>query len=347
MMIRVAQPTFLGNEERYLFEVARTRALTMSSDASFVTRFESLVERSANVRYAAAVSSGTAALHLALLALGVKPGDHVVVPTCSYVATANAVRYCGAVPIFADVNPTTWTVDPNVLESLVDRYRAVGAITVNLYGVPCPIPLLARGRWILEDACESHGVPVGGTVGVFSYFGNKIVTCGEGGAVATNDPALIATVRRLRGQGTSEKTRYVHEEIGYNYRLTQMQAAIGLGQMENIKEHLRRRAELRRTYDDLLPDVVRQSRPNGSVDWVVPVLVPRRDDVARLMLEAGVETRPVFHPIHRQPPYALDVQLPIAELLGRDGLLLPLHLGMTTSDVQIVCNVLKVALRRL
>jgi perosamine synthetase len=317
---------------------------------SYVRRFEELVAESARAANAVAVSSGTAALHATLLALGVRPGDRVVVPACSYIATANAVRYCGAEPVFVDVRPDTWTLNERLACEAVRRDRAVGAIAVHLFGVPCDVAELYKqmpaGCFVLEDSCEAHGVPLQSDAAVFSFYGNKIVTTGEGGAVVTNAPDLAAKVRLLRGQGTSGAARYVHETLGYNYRMTELQAAIGCGQLELLATHLRKRMKLRRAYDRLLPRaVLRQGRLDGSVDWVVPIRLAERDAVARSLQEVGIETRPVFPALHQQPIYRMHGgAFPIAEQLAREGLLLPLHLGMGESDVAEVCTALETAL---
>lgn len=336
-MIRVSQPTFLGNEVEYVRETLDSGQLSMGK---YVSKFEALVAQFSGAQQAVAVSSGTAGLHLALLALGVGPGDKVVVPACSYIATANAVRYCGAEPVFADVRPDTWTIDPGWAELMVANYNARGVITVHLYGQPAELPRILGG-WVLEDACEAHGVPLMGDAAVLSFYGNKILACGEGGAVVTSEASLADHVRVLRGQGTTGAKRYIHEELGFNYRMTELQAAVGCGQAEVIASHLRKRYKLRKLYDELLPrQLMRQSRFSGAVDWVVPVLVANRDTVAEKLLACGVETRPVFPALHTQPQYKTDQFLPISEKLAREGLLLPLHLGMTDGDVALVCSVL-------
>jgi perosamine synthetase len=332
-VIRLAEPTFLGREAEYVTEALRIKSLSMGK---YVLQFESFLRSLASSQHAVAVSSGTAALHTSLLALGVKPADRVVVPACSYIATANAVRYCGAVPIFADVNPHTWTLDLEQAEEAVREFDAVGIVTVNLYGVPCGRPFIP-GVWVLEDACESHGVPIGGDISVLSFYGNKIITTGEGGAVLTNSDELAAKVRLLRGQGTSGAQRYIHETLGFNYRMTDLQAALGCGQIELIHDALRRRRQLADVYRARLGSSVRlQARPAGSVDWVMPVCVEDAPRVAAELETYGIETRPIFPALHTQPIYRREQSLPVAEELAKTGLVLPLHLGMTLLDVQYV-----------
>jgi perosamine synthetase len=312
----------------------------------YVAKFEALIAEMARTSYALATSSGTTALHLALLAVGVRRGDKVVVPSCSYVATANAVLYCGAIPIFVDVRPDTWTLDLEAAERAVETYGAAGVVTVNLFGAHCGVP---KAPWVVEDACESHGVLVseGADAAVFSFYGNKIVTCGEGGAVVTRRQDLFEKCRLLRGQGTTGATRYVHEMMGFNYRLTDLQAAIGCAQIEKLPEMLRRRQRLRMAYEGNLPSFVqRQRRGVDAVDWVMPVVISggaRRDAVVAALEEKGIETRPVFPPMHRQPYLWSGQSLAVSERLGTDGLLLPLHLGMTENDVVYICKALRSA----
>jgi perosamine synthetase len=338
-MLRIAEPMLLGREMEYVADALKLKALSMGL---YVKKFEALIAHSMLADYAVATTSGTTALHLALLALGVGPGDRVVIPACSYIATANVVRYCGGTPVFVDVHPELWTLDLHAAEETAQVCGAVGIITVHLYGVPCAVPKVP-GVWVLEDACEAHGVPLSGDAAVLSFYANKIATCGEGGAVITRREGLAATCRLLRGQGTTGKQRYIHEELGYNYRLTDLQAALGCGQMEQLETSLERRALLRSWYEKALPEnMERQARAAGAVDWVMPVLLDDRDRVAAVLAAAGIETRPVFPPLHKQPAYSLwaDQNLPVSEALAKRGLLLPLHLGMGKEDVLRICDTL-------
>jgi len=337
----MAEPTFLGNELQYVHDVMLNRQL---SAGRYVRDFERAVARMSAAQHAVVTTSGTTALHLALLALGLQPGDRVVVPACSYIATANAVRYCGAEPVFVDVDVRTWNASRVAMERAVHDSGAVGAIVVHLYGVSGELPIISG--WVLEDSCEGHSIPLSGTAAVFSFYGNKVITCGEGGAVVTNRRELAAQCALLRGQGTSGRRRYVHEVLGYNYRLTDLQAAVGLGQIEKLHEHIERRAILMAVYEEELQDFSRQHRPAGSVPWVMPILVKERDRVALDLDGAGVETRPVFPALHTQPCHRVAERYQVAEDIARDGLLLPLHLGMTEDDVRWVCHTLRRSVRR-
>jgi perosamine synthetase len=351
-VIQIAEPTYLGRETEYVLDAIERKSL---SQRDYVERFEKAFAAWVGTRYAVACNTGTAALHLALLALGVGPGDEVIVPACTYVATANAVRYCGAEPVVVDVVPDTWTLDWEAAFRAVTP-RTKGFLPVHLYGMwagasdpAVRAEASRRGHlFILEDAAEAHGATepdsTGGRVGsygragAFSFYANKILTCGEGGMVTTSEHGLYQRLRSLRGVGQSPLARYVHTELGFNYRMTDPAAALGLAQLERADEHLARRRALGDRYRLRLPDALRPAQPPGSVDWVMPVLVPGRDTVAAHLKDCGIETRPVFPPLNRQPIYRAgrpDV-LPVSERLWRDGLLLPLHCGMDEEDVDMV-----------
>lgn len=348
--ISISEPWLPGREAEYVLDCVQRGRL---SAGDYVRRFEELIAQQAGCRYATATMNGTAALHAAVLALGLRAGDEVLVPATTYIATANAVRYCGAKPVIVDVRHDTWTLDWSRAEESLTR-RTVGAIPVHLYGVPAEVPGWASGRlWVLEDAAEAHGArfptgqPVGsrGRAGVFSYYGNKILTCGEGGAVVTGDSDVAAVVRRVRGQGQSLTRRYVHTSLGHNYRMTELQAAVGLAQAERLAQHVSRRRIIGDIYRSRLRSEAMQAHPDGAVDWVMPVFVGDAEAVGAVLAREGIETRPVFPPLHRQPIYQAPVIAPVSEMLHRSALLLPLHAQMTADDVHRVCDALAAAVR--
>jgi perosamine synthetase len=344
-MIHVGQPTLNGHEAQYVNEVLRSNRLTMGP---MVDRFERALADWLNVPYARAVSNGTAALHLALLALGIGPGDEVIIPSLTFVATANAVRYCGAQPVFVDVHPASWTIDPTAVKAAVTaRTRAI--IPVHLYGMPADLPALTRiGFPLVEDAAEAigttiHGVKAGawGDVGCFSFYGNKTLTTGEGGMVVTHDPRLDERIALLRGQGQAPHKNYWHTATGYNYRLTELQAAIGLAQVEQVESLIRHRVALLALYKDLIPLVTWQTglgdAENGA--WAAVCLLPRgvnRDAVRMALLESGIETRPAFYPVHTMPMYSTGQSLPVTDQIAARGIMLPLHGGLTPDDVEFI-----------
>jgi perosamine synthetase len=295
------------------------------------------------------------------LALGIGPGDEVIVPDLTYIASANAVTYCGARPVFADVDPATWTLNPlDVSRKLSPRTRAI--MPVHLYGHPVdmdPILELAKAHnlYVVEDAAEAHGAEYKGRragsladVGVFSFYGNKIITTGEGGMLVTNDSGIASKARLLKGQGMDPQHRYWFPIIGYNYRMTNMQAAIGLAQLERIEWFIERRREVARWYDaalGALPVLKPIEEPWAKNSyWLYSICVNEEIDRDLLMdhlLERGVETRPFFYPMHEMPPYrdALHGALPISSRLAAQGLSLPSSANLTQEDVAYIARVLQ------
>jgi perosamine synthetase len=361
----VAEPLLSGNELRYVTECVLTNWI--SSAGSFVTRFEQMFAEFCGVNHAVAVSNGTVALHLALVVLGIGPGDEVIVPSLTFAATANAVFYTGAKPVFADSHPDTWTIDADsIVERITPRTRAI--IPVHLYGHPAdmePIMELARRHnlWVVEDAAEAHGARykgqyVGsiGDIGCFSFYGNKIITTGEGGMLTMNNPSWDEKARMLRDHGMSKNKRYWHPVVGYNYRLTNIQAAIGVAQMEQVETILRRKQQIADLYTSQLTEVPGLT-VLPSADWAEPVcwlysvLVEEgkakvsRDEVIALMEQQGVDTRPFFFPLTKMPPYeriSKNAQpCPVAERLSASGLSLPSSTKLTNQDIMTVSHRLR------
>lgn len=355
--IAVAQPTFNGNERKYLLDCIETGWI--SSVGKYVEAFENEFARRTGVRFAFSCANGTVGLHLALMAVGVGPGDEVIVPSFSYIASANAITYCGAKPVFVDCANESWTstVD-NILPRVTSRTK--GVMAVPIYGHPVdmdPIAEFCRSRnlFLVEDAAEAQGStykgrPVGALsdVGLFSFFGNKIITTGEGGMLVTDREDLAARIRLLRNQGVDPKKRYWHSVVGYNYRMTNMQAAVGLGQLEKIEWHLGERQRVAAAYArhlERLSELVEAPRvkPWGThcfwmyVVALKPGVKRTRDEVAAKMAEAGVETRPAFYPLHHLPPYEdPSLRLPVTESIAARGLCLPTHAGLSETDIERV-----------
>jgi perosamine synthetase len=355
----VAAPSLGERELLYVAECVLTG--WVSSGGAFVTRFEQMFAEFCGTRHALAASNGTAALHLALLALGVGPGDEVIVPSFTFVATANAVTYTGASPVFVDSDRETWTIDPALAaEAVTARTKAI--VPVHVYGHPAdmdPIMELAarHGLAVVEDAAEAHGArykgrPVGGIgdIGIFSFYGNKIVTTGEGGMVVTDDDELADKVRLMRGHGMSPDRRYWHPVLGYNYRLTNLQAALGVAQMERVDEILASKRRIAETYGEHLGGLPGLRLPAeapwaSSVHWLYSVLIDEeafgmsRDRVMDA-LSSEAETRPLFPPLHRQPIYDRGERLPVAEQLAATGLSLPSAPGLPPEEVRRVASLL-------
>ena len=354
----VASPWIGERELQYVTECVVSGWI--SSSGPFVHRFEELFARFCGVRHAIATSNGTTALHLAMLALGVGPGDEVIVPSLTFIATANAVTYTGATPVFVDCDPETWTIDVSaVAAAITPRTKAI--IPVHLYGHPAHMqPLLALAKRhklaIVEDAAEAHGalydgMPVGsiGDIGIFSFYGNKIATTGEGGMLVTNDDAIAGKVRLLRDHGMPPGRRYWHTVLGYNYRLTSLQAALGVAQMERINEIIDAKLHIADLYRSGLQGVPGIILPGcapwaRNVYWLYSILIDEkrfgrsRDELMALLQEQGIDTRPFFPPLHRQPIYANNQCLPVSERLSDTGLSLPSSAHLSMDHITRVCE---------
>lgn len=354
----IADTDLSGNERRYLLEAFDSGWI--SGSGPFVDRLERAVADYCGVPHAVACANGTVALHLALLGHGVGPGDEVIVPSLTYVATANAVTYCGATPVFADSDAGTWNISAATVEPLITD-RTKGIIVVHLYGNPVDMdPILAlarkRGLFVVEDAAEAHGAEYKGRkagsladTATLSFYGNKLMTTGEGGMVLTADEARADRIRLFRGQGMDPKRRYWFPIVGYNYRITNLQCAIGLGQFERLEGFIAKRRELARAYVESLSvsDGIRFQReqPGGSsVWWMFSVVLAdqtRRDAVMAALEREGIETRPVFHPLHLLPPYRhLNSQCPQSEHIGLSGVSLPSGGHVTADDVARIRDVI-------
>lgn len=357
----VAAPALGGNELRYVMECVLTNWI--SSQGRFVTEFERAFAKFSGVKHGVAVSNGTVALHLALVIAGIGPGDEVIVPTLTFVATANAVRHAGATPVFVDSERNTWTIDPLQVEKKITA-RTKAVIPVHLYGHPAdmdPIMELARRHqlFVIEDAAEAHGAMykgkrVGsiGHIGCFSFYGNKIITTGEGGMLTTHDDRLADQARILRDHGMSRIRKYWHEIVGFNYRLTNLQAAVGVAQIERIEMILDQRAAIAARYGDLLTGDDRLELPVQAswaerVTWIYSLLLKEgvpRDAVMTTLDTQGIDVRPMFYPIHLMPPYATGEKFPVAETLSRQGLSLPTWVPMGQEEIGRVCTALQNAL---
>lgn len=362
--IVLAQPDLGGNELAYVTECLETGWI--SSIGRFINEFEVHFQGVAGTSHAVATNNGTTALHLALAALGLGPGDEVIVPTVTYVATANAVTYCGATPVLVDVLPGTLNLDPAALEAALTP-RTKGVVSVHLYGIPADVVAInefcaKHDLFHVEDAAESHGAtvdgkPVGsfGDAAIFSFFGNKIVTTGEGGIVTTNNDELSDRLRLLRGQGMDPARRYWFPVIGYNYRMTNIQAAIGLAQLERFDAILAKRRELADRYrvglaalGDRIETVTLPANVS-SVPWLQNVYLTKpgaenRDEVMTRLSAHGVDSRPVFYPMHVLPSFETHAAFPVADDWSARGISLPLHTALTLDDVDRVCSVLAEAI---
>ena len=362
--IPISRPSIGELEEKFVMDAVRSG--WVSSIGRYIEEFEASFARYCGTEYAITVSNGTTGLHLAFAALGLGPGDEVIIPDLTFVATANAVAYTGAKPVLADIDPETLCIDPASVESLITtKTRAI--VPVHLYGHPADMDALAalaeaHDLVLIEDAAEAHGAEykgrrVGGlsACGVFSFYGNKIITTGEGGMLTTNDRALYERARRLRDHAMSKERRYFHEELGYNYRMTNLQAALGVAQMQRIDEFLNRRAEIMSWYEAVIPtgDDVRLNRVQNwakSAFWMVCLEVDRFDETRRqtfmdALKTEGIDSRPYFSTISSMPMYK-QKPLPVSIRKAQTGLNLPSFFELTQKDVERVGGVVTDLLKR-
>ncbi len=351
----MSKPDLSERERAYLLDAFDST--WVSSAGEYVGRFERDFAAFVGTKHALTCTNGTCALHLAMLACDVGPGDEVIVPDLTYVATANAVRYVGATPVFADCDDDTWIIDPKSVQRLVtEKTKAI--VAVHLLGGVAEMDALrqiARDEnvFLIEDAAEAHGAtwrgtPVGGLgdLATFSFFGNKIITTGEGGMVTTDDDHLARRVEKFKTQGLAEGRPYYFDEIGFNYRMTNLACAIGVAQLERVESFLTKRNQVAGYYDKAIAQVElplqRQGRVNGAepVNWIYGVRLAEaqihcRDVLTLELAKRGVETRPMFHPISDLPIYIdsrTDGGNPLSKAVGSAAVMLPTHTQMSEAD---------------
>lgn len=353
--IPVYQPSLDGNEKNFVNQCLDSTWI--SSKGKFISEFETKFAEYTGSKYAATVCNGTVALHLAMIALGIGPGDEVIVPTLTYISSVNAIAYTGATPVFVDSVESTWQIDPeDVKRKITPRTRAIMA--VHLYGHPCDMdPLVSVARthdlFLIEDCAEAFGslykgqhVGTFGNIATYSFFGNKTITTGEGGMVVTDDETLYDRVVHFKGQGLAKHRQYWHDVIGYNYRMTNICAAIGCAQLERADEIIAKKREIAGWYAEYLKGLPVTLHPEvGDVRhsyWMCSILVDdsaKRDPLRESLEAAGIETRPLFYPVHTMPMYSQKFQRhPVAENLGWRGINLPSWPGLTKAHVQRVCE---------
>jgi len=339
----VAVPNLNGNELKYLTDAFLST--WVSSSGKYIDKFESEFSSYSDCSYGAAVSNGTAALHLAMVALDIGKGDEVIVPDLTFAATINTVFHANATPVIVDVEKDSWCIDPKEIERAITQ-KTKAIIPVHLYGQVCnmrAIMKIARkyNLKVIEDCAEAHGAmysgkKVGsfGDIGCFSFYGNKVITTGEGGMCTTNNPNLNNKIKVLRDHGMSKTKRYWHEVIGYNYRMTNLQAAIGLAQLERIEDIHKNRRKYEDNYRDILnsANFTFQSdlKDRKRITWLVSILADESIDKGNYiskLKKRGIEARPFFYPLSEMniyKPYC-NVDTPIAKMLSRRGFNLPTY----------------------
>jgi perosamine synthetase len=363
--IPVCEPYLSGREAEYVRDCLSTNWI--SSAGKYLAQFEEGFARYCGCEHGIATTSGTTALHLAVAAAGLGRGDEIIMPTFTIAATVFAALYAGATPVLVDVDPDTWTMRVDQVAAKVGpRTRAI--LPVHMYGHPCdmdPLWELAQRHdlWVLEDAAEVHGAEYHGKkcgslgdAACFSFYANKIISTGEGGMVVTSDGTFADRCRSLKNLGFNRDRRFLHDAVGFNYRMTNLQAAIGLAQLEKVDEYVALRRRHAASYNTLLKDVEGLRLPverawARNVYWMYGVVVEdrfgcSRDDLMAGLAERGVETRTFFIPMHEQPVFHQhelfrNEQYPVASDLGRRGLYLPSSTGLTDADLGYVVDAVR------
>jgi perosamine synthetase len=355
----VYQPSLSGNEKKYVMECLDSTWI--SSKGKFINQFEESFSKYLGIKYSAAVSNGTVALHAALLALEIGGDDEVIVPSFTYIASVNAIHYTGATPVFVDSKEDTWQMDPeDVKRKITSKTKAVMA--VHLYGDICDMDELVKickenNLYLIEDTAEAFGskykskfAGTFGDISTFSFFGNKTITTGEGGMISTNSKELHDLIIRIKGQGLAAGKEYFHDIVGYNYRMTNICAAIGCAQLENAYEVINKKREIANWYNKNLSDLPLQL-PKASENvfntyWMYTIMVNdavKRDTLRKFLLERGIETRPAFHPAHQMPMYfKKGATFRVAESLALKGINLPSYPELGENDVDYISEQIKI-----
>jgi len=361
--VSVSSPYLKGREREYLMECIDSNWI--SSKGRFIELFENAFAEKIGVQYAISCTSGTAALHLTLAALGLDRSSEVIIPAFTMIASANTIVHAGANVQLVDSDASTWNLNPTEVEANVNPLTKA-IVGVHTYGVPAEMDALhaiamKQNLYLIEDAAEAHGAiyrgkNVGsiGDAACFSFYANKIITTGEGGMVTTNDRELAGIIRNIRDHAFSPERHFWHAYAGFNYRMTNMQAAIGYAQTQYFEDLVEARIRNARAYTDHLRNVpglafAPEMNYAKCVHWMYCILVQpefgmTRDELRYFLAERGVETRTFFVPIHVQPVYFeqfLGRRFPIAEELSRKGMYLPSSSGLSSEDIDYVCEIIR------
>ena len=351
----VYQPSLRGNELNYVTECIESTWI--SSKGRFISDFEHQFAEYLNVGFATSVCNGTVALHLAMLALNINPGDEVIVPTFTYIASVNAIVYVGATPVFVDSTPETWQIDvADVQKKITGKTRAV--LAPHIYGHPCDMDALVEmckkhHLYLIEDCAEAIGSKYNnrhmgtyGDISAYSFFGNKTITTGEGGMVVSNSQELIEKARKIKNQGLAP-IQYWHDAIGYNFRMTNICAAIGLAQLEKIETILDDKIRIANGYKMAFHNTVIEfhGQANNAFNsyWMCSILIPeaiQREELRDYLTVAGIETRPLFYPVHKMPMYVhlTNEVFLVADRISYRGLNLPSYPDLSDEDVKYIAS---------
>lgn len=364
-----AHPYLTKKEETYVLKTLRTGMLSIGP---FIKKFEKLFAKKIGTRYACAVSSGTAGLHLALLAAGIKKGDEVITSPFSFIASANAILYVGAKPIFVDIDPVTYNLDPKQIEKKITKHTKA-ILPVHIFGQPADMSTIMRiarkyKLIVIEDACESllathRGKRAGtfGIAGVFAFYPNKQMTTGEGGMIVTNDKRVDELCRSLRNQGRTPNMQWLdHKYLGYNYRMDELSAAIGLAQIENIGFLIRKRQELAQWYHQALTPLTKylelpRTARNNTHTWFLYVVRIKntqlsRDKIIKELVARGIGSKPYLPSIHLFEFYRKMFgyrrnRYPVSERVSASTLSLPFYINLTKKDLAHIAKVMHTVLR--
>jgi len=365
-MIPVNQPLLNGNEEKYLLECIKTG--WVSSEGSFVNEFEKKFSKQVFRKHGISVSNGTAALEISVKALNIGPGDEVIMPTFTIISCAGAIVKAGATPVLVDSNPTTWNMNVSEIEKKINA-NTKAIMVVHIYGLPVDMdPVLEiaerHGLKIIEDASEMIGqtyneMPCGsfGDISTFSFYPNKHITTGEGGMIMTDDEFFAEKCRSLRNLCFKNEQRFVHDELGWNYRLTNLQAAVGLAQLEKLDEHVKYKKRIGQLYTELLSECNFLQLPLSKTEyaqniyWVYGLQLNdsfsfNAKTMMKKLGEAGVGTRPFFYPMHKQPVFKKmglfnNELYPVAEKMSDRGFYIPSGLGLKEKQIVEVVDKIK------
>jgi perosamine synthetase len=357
-MILISQPSISQKEIDYVTEAVKSTWI--SSIGKYIDQFEREFAKFCGSKYGICVSNGTVAIHLALLGYNIGEGDEVIIPDLSFVATANAVLHAGAKPVFIDIDPYNLCMDPDKIEAAITP-RTKAIMPVHLYGHPCDMKRIMEiakkyKLIVIEDAAEAHGAQAyGKTVGswgncaTFSFYGNKNITTGEGGIITTDDYDFNLRCRYLRDHAMSKEKRYWHTEVGYNYRMTNIQAALGCAQLERIEELMEKRRHLYAWYNERLKGVT-GLQLNKTNDWASNSYwlicmeyngwktEADRDKFIENLRASGVDSRPFFYPMSDMPYLTADADTPVTHEVYKRGINLPTFFDLTKQQVDIICK---------
>lgn len=356
--INIYNPVFVGNEKKYVNECLDD--VWISGTGKFVNLFEENFAKYTGVKHAVSVCNGTVALHLALVALGIKEGDEVIVPTFTYIASVNSIAYCNATPVFVDSLESDWQLNPeDVKKKITSRTKAI--MVPHLYGACTDMNVISKiakenNLYLVEDAAEAFGTRfdgkhVGGfgDISTFSFFGNKTITCGEGGMVVTNNDAFNEKLRNLKAQGLAKNKEYFHDVIGYNYRMTNVTAAIGFAQLEKADEIIAKKRRIADLYRQELAGCEKvkfypELKKVFNSYWMCSVLFESeemKNRVRKVLDENGIETRPLFYPAHVMPVFSAPISsFPVAENFSKRGINLPSWIGLSDEDVKEIARLI-------